>query len=117
MKTGYRNESCYGSGIRDLYEIIEFEMDELENEDIPDYIKKNYGYTGRDDSSEDVISFLKENLPEHKYGLWLASKEAVKRLYDGSEENIVEVKIPNDAVIVSDLGFDGFLIATKKRLM
>ena len=43
-----------------------------------------------------------------KYALWLATKEAVEELYDGDEQFIYEYDV-TDAVILSDLGFDGVL--------
>ena len=76
-KKGYRNNDCYNSGVTDIYEIIEHEIDELDNPDIPDCMGEHYDIQFEDNSfvSSQIIAFLKENFPTHKYGLWLAEKE------------------------------------------
>lgn len=125
---GYRNEEVYGSRVNNLYDIVDWEINELENLDIPDYLQKHYGFNAfeidfdRYDYIEDgslaeaTIDFLKQRFPEYKYGLWLASKEAVVDYYEGDENNMNRYIIPDDAVIVSDLGREGYLVATKERL-
>lgn len=40
----YRTEAAYGSGIRNITEIIEHEIFELGNTDILDYLVKHYDY-------------------------------------------------------------------------
>lgn len=39
----FRTESYSGSGVRSIKDIIEYEMSELRNKDIPQYVLKNYG--------------------------------------------------------------------------
>ncbi len=113
MATLFRNENIYGSGVRDLYEIVAYEIGELGNTDISAYLKENYGYKGRARNADAVINFLKEKFPEYQYGLWLCSKQAAIDWYDGTEEELTEYEIPSDAVIISDLGYEGVLYASK----
>ena len=115
---GYRNDDYYGSHITDLYKIVEYEIEELGNLDIPDYLYEHYEFDYVDDEtlSEQTVGFLKSEFPEYRYGLWLASKKSVSELYGGEFSEVREYKIPETAIIISDLGFDGFLVATKERL-
>ena len=122
----YRTEECGGSGVRDLESIIKFEIFELGNTDILDYILKNYdlknvlgsfantiqtmrelckgentndsealtrvvtayGKTMIDKFVESVITMVKLiTKKDVKYGLWLASKNAVINRYSSLPEN------------------------------
>lgn len=118
-KIEYRNDQ-FGTGETNLYDIVEFEMEELENIDIPAYLAEQYCYAGSEEDSEEVIEFLKGRFPGYKYALWLCSKEAVKDLYSdfdlGDDFEITAYEIPDDAVIISDLGYDGRLYITKTRM-
>lgn len=153
----YRTEECGGSGVRDLESIIKFEIFELGNTDILDYILKNYdlknvlgsfantiqtmrelcksenaddsealtrvvtayGKTMIDKFVESVITMVKLiTKKDVKYGLWLASKNAVINRYSSLPENghdnvssdNVEMYETSD-VILSDLGYEGILFA------
>lgn len=155
----YRTEECGGSGVRDLESIIKFEVFELGNTDILDYILKNYnlknglllssftntiqtmrelckgknandsealtrvvtayGETMIDKFVESVITMVKLiTKKDIKYGLWLASKNAVINRYSSLPENghndaptdNIEMYETSD-VILSDLGYEGILFA------
>lgn len=199
--TGWRNESLYNSGVRNLFEIMKYEILELCNIDIPMYIVthilnkyplNNYckavkGYLNRktkkelnrlclftgcgeitmlyswfigvytmfndwkrtsgDKFDEEFISFIMYNGPifsdigfkykdimnlkvlitwlwemihmdaclyqnEPLYGLWLTSKHGVMDLYEGSNSELSEYKIPCNSIVVSDLGEQGILFAS-----
>jgi hypothetical protein len=43
-----------------------------------------------------------------RYALWLADKDAVEELYDGDELDVYPYETDN-AIILSDLGYDGTL--------
>ena len=126
----YRAEDTYGSGIRDIYEVIFYELVELGNTDILEYCLEHYLLdTIIEDSVEDLIDNYTEYDEEYindiiyamiheiekktntqlKYCLWLASKEAVEDLYAG--ENINKYYTSN--IILSDLDYDGTLYAYK----
>ena len=114
---GFRNDSCYNSGINSVFEIIDFEVFELGNNDILRTCKSLYGLKmdlrKRKESVEVVKQFLYNvyNTKELK-GLWLAIPESVMKLYDG-KSGMGKYKLPSDALIISDLGFDGCLFVSK----
>lgn len=59
--TGYRTESYSGSGVRDIAEIIEFEMSVLRNKDIPEYVLKHYAHRLTQDTRRDIEAILVED--------------------------------------------------------
>ena len=126
---GYRTETTYGSGIRNLREILDFEIIELGNVDIPATIIKNFPMKNNFEKmllnhfveeperysrkqKYDIIklcqSIILRKYPKAKYALWLADREIVKSLYGGTEEDIDEYKIEYTTPI-SDLGSEGKL--------
>lgn len=132
---GFRTESYSGSLVRDLSEIIMFEMAELRNDDIPVYVLAHFTLSGgvrqdlidtlrlRDNgeypflvdrsSLEDLIDNMLSDIRNEtgkdiRYGLWLASKDGVKRYLCGG--GTVD-RYPLSEVILSDLGPDGRLYA------
>ena len=103
----YRSESS-SHPERDAISVMMFEIEELENEDIFDYVLDNYKLsdelkesikTYMDSSEDDLESILKNMLSEIKtqtgkdikYALWLAEKETVIDMYDGVENGIDEI--------------------------
>ena len=107
-----------------------FEIEELENEDIFDYVLDNYKLSDElkesikaymDSSDGNLENILKNMLSEIKtqtgkdikYALWLAEKETVIDMYDGAE-NGIDVYETKDGVILSDLGYDGVLFGFEK---
>lgn len=132
---GYRSEIPYGSGVRNLKELIAFEISELGNSDIvlffnevyklnldSEYdensnkeldlmIQENYSYY-----TEKIINFITKKFnckSSNLNAVWLATKEAVSEFYckGYSDKNIDEYILPSKYLIISDLGFDGTLIA------
>lgn len=135
---GFRNESLYGSGINTLEDVVTFEITELGNLDIPCTLLDTWKLTSTEhkylsqmiESAEntymdnlDVLAdycmqIIKKYYPLARYCLWLGSKQAIQRNYEGTPENIdaykIEILLP-----ISDLGFeeDGCLfIFTKKPI-
>ena len=126
----YRSEESGGSGVRDVIDIMTFEIFELGNTDILDYTLENYlQYTNIQETVErlidDVTAFsinevekickliIKEinTQTDHnlKYGLWLADYDRVKDMYAYDESSIEAYKVSD--IILSDLGIDGILFA------
>ena len=126
----YRSEESGGSGVRDVIDIMTFEIFELGNTDILDYTLENYLQdTNIQETVEslidDVTAFsinevekickliIKEiNIQtDHniKYGLWLADYDRVKDMYAYDESSIEAYKVSD--IILSDLGIDGVLFA------
>lgn len=130
----YRTECAYGSGVRDIVQVIFWEITECCNVDIPDYIVKNHRkclsertfknlilILNNDGLSElTVLETIRDTIKEMnkyygldlKYCLWLTSREAVTKIYNGDEYNID--KYETSDIILSDLGYDGKLFAYEK---
>lgn len=131
MNTGFRTENAYGSGVRDIVDIMKHEIFELGNTGIPKYLlehhndllSKNcrtmlecdfiYG-NNLDDTTkqricESIINDINKNTQrDYKYGLWLADKDTVKNLYGAScDEEIDEYRISD--MVLDDLGKEGTL--------
>ncbi|MFT9488305.1 MAG: hypothetical protein ACH0QD_13205 [Tepidibacillus sp.] len=73
-RIGYRDETFSGSGERNAFKVIDFETEELLNEDIPDFVKKFYGIQGK----EELFQKLKEHFEtDDLVALWLTTKKGV----------------------------------------
>ena len=135
METLYRTESYSGSLVRNIRDIIEYEMAELRNTDIPRYVLGRYALSdglrkdledilaleptgeypftgGRGDLLDTIDALLKEvgeltGTPV-RYGLWLASYESVRLRYCPSGSRDIDGYPTSDAIL-SDLGEDGIL--------
>ena len=125
---GYRTETAYGSGVRDLRSVLEFEIVYLGNSDIPETLLTTFNLTKEQqayirstvDNIEDLsdenkqklvdvcIDIIKREFPNAKYCLWLADKNVIIDYYGGIEETIDEYEIENLKPI-SDLGWEGKL--------
>jgi len=125
----YRAESS-SHPERDAISVMMFEIEELENEDIFDYVLDNYKLSDElkenikaymDSSDGNLENILKNMLSEIKtqtgkdikYALWLAEKETVIEMYDGAE-NGIDVYETKDGIVLSDLGYDGVLFGFEK---
>lgn len=134
MRTLYRTESYSGSGIRNIADIIEYEMSELRNTDIPEYILSHYAlspqtredlrdilalrptgeypFTGDREDLRNTIKALLEDIGREtgtplRYGLWLAERGQIERRYSTTKGDIDGY--PTSPVILSNLGPDGIL--------
>lgn len=124
----YRTETIYGSGVRNLRDVIEFEILDLGNIDIPDTLLRTFKTTKderdiledfidnseiyQEDNKEKIVdiclNIIKREYPNAKYCLWLADKDVVKDFYDGTDDDIDAYKIEIDKPI-SNLGYEGQL--------
>ena len=132
---GYRNDNFYGSGVRDIEDIVYFEIEELGNTDIIYTMSKLYKldwekYVEEEDGDyfvpedylheiqNNILSYLEKHFGEshtNLCGIWLTTEEAVKKRYcSNSEEEIMEISIGKTWLPISDLGFDGTLFVYKK---
>lgn len=133
QKILYRSEDSYGSGVRDIIQVMTYEIYELGNTDILEYVCEHYltGETknvvthliytienGEAELSENDIEDLCENIIDEinkktnhnlKYALWLADKNVVEDMYADDELNIDAYYISD--IILADLGYDGILFA------
>ena len=136
MMIKYRTEAAYGSGVRNIINVMSYEIYELLNMDILEYVLEHYSL-GNDIESKinsvlhyycshehldgfsehDIVELCNhiikrinsEKNKDLKYALWLADKDAVKKYYNGEDENIDEYDTSD--VVLSDLGCDGILYA------
>lgn len=125
----YRSESS-SHPERDAISVMEFEIEELGNEDIFDYVLDNYKLSKQlkndiknyiDDKEgnlknilENILFELKKQTGKNiKYVLWLAEKDTVIDMYDG-KENGIDVYETKDGIVLSDLGYDGILFGFEK---
>ena len=135
METLYRTESYSGSGVRDIRDVIEYEMSELRNTDIPSYVLVHYTLSdGLRKDLEDILSLEPEGEYPFKgdrqdlrdtidavvkeigglkgtvirFGLWLAPYESVRLRYCRSGDRDID-GYPTSHVILSDLDTDGAL--------
>lgn len=127
----YRTKSAYDSKHRGIIDVMQYEIFELNNSDILDYmlihhtdafdvhlISRFYsvfaGLINTHDAQHDFCRELVEALNSYynvhlKYCLWLASKSTVLDLYNASEQDIQAYE--TSSIILSDLGMDGTLFA------
>lgn len=124
----YRSEDSYGSGVRDILDIMTFEIYELKNIDILEYTLDHYLQNSNiketvENMIADIEIFSEEEVykickliineinkqTDHnlKYALWLAEYDAVSNIYSFDESSI-EAYNTSD-IILSDLGYDGIL--------
>ena len=130
----YRTESFSGSGVRDVIDVIHYEIADLGNTDIPIYVLKNYNFpeelekelrdilslAGDEDYPFtfdrghflDVVARMVDEIGRQKgvsvkYALWLADEDVVRNWYNLSGGSID--KYPVSPVVLSDLGPEGAL--------
>lgn len=124
----YRSEDSYGSGVRDILDIMVFEIYELKNIDILEYTLDHYLQNSNiketvENMIADIEIFNEEEIykvcklivneinkqTDHnlKYALWLAEYDAVSNIYSFDESSIEAYNISD--IILSDLGYDGVL--------
>lgn len=128
-RRGYRTESVSGSGVRDLMDIIRYEVIELRNSQTLEYCHKKFDMVGDipDPMSEESDEILEIRLEawiyelwgrigeKYQYALWLTTKDNVKEFYDGTDEDIDEYYIKKNWIVLDDGGVDGILFAMPKR--
>ncbi len=131
----YRSEDSLGSGVRDIIDVMTYEIYELRNPDILDYVFEHYEFsTGLSNDISAYLYALSDDVYYHmskqnvqnlctkivdeinkktkhnlKFALWLADRDVVADMYADDELNI-DAYYTSD-VILSDLGYDGKLFA------
>jgi len=135
---GFRTESYEGSGVRDALDIVFFECNDMGNYDIPKTMLSLYGGTGDDwqnlrwwveacEKGDDPLEYiasgdlynslariLENELPIGvRYALWLTTEDAVREYYGGEDGDIDRYSL-DDAIVLSDLGYDGVLFGFER---
>lgn len=113
---GYRNDSYYGSGVTDLKKILMFEYEELGNEDALDFCQEhhfNQKFSSPQQTIKAIIMYCQQVFNTNKvYGVWVAPKNAVRRIYGGAQGRISAYEFRGKPfILLSDLGEEGLLIA------
>lgn len=124
---GFRTDECSDNNYHTPIEILDFEINELYNDDIPDTLKKLYSFNAK--NITEIDKFIKNQLKSDYELIWLASDplDAIefyssnhKRYPDlesaihkstGEPIPVTKYFLSRDYLIVSDVGVDGLLIA------
>lgn len=134
-KLGFRTENFSGSGIRNLEDVVYFEIKELGNTDILDTMNKLYGidfypymdiednFSVADESYRDVIELIYShcekqfNTTRNNLGaIWLTTYDNVEKIYcNQPTDKINMIYIYHNFYPISDLDSDGTLFVYKKE--
>ena len=114
---GFRNPYLFDGEDHSAKDAYEYETIELQNDDIQDFIKNQYNVTiTSSETFDDWLHNLKQFSQKAELFLyWFTSQQAVYDLYSGTEETI-QYTLPNNYIIVSDLGPDGSAIVSNEPL-
>lgn len=129
QREGFRNEACstlfFGAS---LYDIIEYEITELNNIDIPDFLNIEYDDVEDDTLLDNVVKKLNDMILDHNndkktvnnyHGIWLcASAQQVSQYYktDDDSWDLHSYEIKDDFIPISDLSDEGVLFMTPNRI-
>ena len=96
-------------------QIIDHELNELGNTDIPDTLKLIYNRTvNTPHDMNKLIKYLLNINTDYYYLLWLCASPNDAKDYADKPSSVYDVRIPDDAIIISDLDLGGVLIASKE---
>ena len=118
-KVGYRTDD-QSALANDIWQpapidILDDEINDMGNTDIPDTLNEIYG-TDFSDKIEPIDDFIKKTLDTDKYYLiWVTATKDDDEQYADDPESIYSIAFKDKKfMIVSDIGNEGFLIATVK---
>ena len=134
QNVGFRTEDFSGSNVRNLKDVVYYEIRELKNTDILDTMNKLYGLDFSDcidseeeyvydecywDVSEQIFSHLEKQFNTSRDNLraiWLTTYDNVEKIYCRQPtDKINMVYIHHNFYPISDLGSDGVLFVYKKE--
>lgn len=96
-------------------QIIDHEFNELGNTDIPDTLKLIYNRTvNTPHDMNKLIKHLLDINTDYYYLLWLCASPNNAKDYTDKPSSVYDVRIPDNAIIISDLDLGGVLIASKE---
>ena len=116
---GYRNDDISTTtSTTPLWEILEYEINELGNDDVFDYLQSlGMNFISVDEVINYIYNTLHLPYRTPLYGMWLTTKENVLDFYHNGENNEITISkysIPENALIISDLDCDGILFVLCK---
>ena len=133
QNVGFRTEDFSGSNVRNLKDVVYYEIRELKNTDILDTMKELYGLDFSDcidfeeecvydkcywDVFEQIFSHLEKqfNTTRNNLGaIWLTTYDNVEKIYCRQPtDKINMIYIHHNFYPISDLGSDGVLFVYKK---
>ena len=114
---GFRDDTCYGSGVENFSDIIAYETFTLCNTDIlrkcRELYELNLDLRKKKESIQRILYYIYDYYKTDRiYAKWFGLRENVRVLY-GSEISVY--RIPINSLIVSDLGYDGCLFVSKDK--
>ena len=117
MIIGYRTkDSSFNKILVPFKEVLEYETKELGNVDIYLTMRELYNIQidlrwSKDRCNNIVIGYIKQRFRNiESLCVWLCeSPYAVKELYAKDNEEIIRVILPGNALLVSNMGYDGKL--------
>ena len=134
QKVGFRTEDFSGSNVRNLKDVVYYEIRELKNTDILDTMNELYGLDFSNcidfeeecvydecywDVSEQIFSHLEKQFNTSRDNLraiWLTTYDNVEKIYCRQPtDKINMVYIHHNFYPISDLGSDGVLFVYKKE--
>ena len=134
QNVGFRTEDFSGSNVRNLKDVVYYEIRELKNTDILDTMNELYGLDFSDcidfeeecvydecywDVSEQIFSHLEKQFNTSRDNLraiWLTTYDNVEKIYCRQPtDKINMVYIHHNFYPISDLGSDGVLFVYKKE--
>ena len=120
-RTGYRTESAYGEGYRNAKEVIKHEIEDLRNMGERREIAERMGLPPSA-GLEQISKEIDRRFGKDSKVIWLATKNSVKEYYldnemddnasmseEEKEDAIDKYTIPDKALLIIDLGYDGQL--------
>jgi len=123
---GYRTESAYGEGYRDAKAVIEHEIKELGNTTEKPNAARALGLPANANLKQ-IWDEIDRRFGKDAKVLWLATREGVKYYLDsenedlpdeyrkGGDESVDQYTVPPDALLLTDLGYDGQLFLMTNR--
>ena len=134
QNVGFRTEDFSGSNVRNLKDVVYYEIRELKNTDILDTMNELYGLDFSNcidfeeecvydecywDVSEQIFSHLEKQFNTSRDNLraiWLTTYDNVEKIYCRQPtDKINMVYIHHNFYPISDLGSDGVLFVYKKE--
>ena len=117
MIIGYRTkDSSFNKILVPFKEVLEYETKELGNVDIYLTMRELYNIQidlrwSKDRCNNIIIGYIKQRFRNiEPLCVWLCeSQYAVKELYAKDNEEIIRVILPGNALLVSNMGYDGKL--------
>jgi hypothetical protein len=120
-KKGYRCESYSGSGVRDARSVLEQEVLEQGNEEMIQEAQSALNLPVEKEildpskSLRLLVYEIEDRFGPDSIAIWLACRSCVIQNYCEPGEEPDEYKIPDSAIVISDLGDEGQLFLMPRK--